>query len=202
MSERYFVWGVLMVVGPDFSTSVQEQDFDEVDHLLRVAYQSDAPVHVLRQLRADGDIWYESKTPWMGKIGGYYAIARMQAPADWACLALLAVRPEYQRGALAERNPNMVVGGPKDEQYRGPWRFGKRMVQGLASYYDFPSFAPKLPIAIVAFGLPEFFQRYCWSLERARHLRSEHPLDQIALLRSGEDVPMETLVFPQALAGL
>jgi putative acetyltransferase len=108
-----------MVIGPDTLRGVTEAQFDEVDALLRDAFPTDDEARLVRQLRADGEMLYEFQKPWMGKIGGYFALSRMQAPEGWVCLAPMAVRPEWQSGKLAESNPNMEVGGPKDERYRG-----------------------------------------------------------------------------------
>ncbi|QAX28955.1 N-acetyltransferase [Leisingera sp. NJS204] len=193
----------VMVVGPDFMTGVDEEHFDEVDTLLKAAFPTDAEARLVRQLRADGDMLYEFRKPWEGRIGGYFALSRMQAPADWACLAPMAVLPEWQGGKLAERNPNMETGGPQEEAYRRPWRFGSRMLQHLQSYYEvFPAgVQERLPETIVVLGKPSFYGRYGFSLERAQKLISPYPLEYTLILRRGDDVPEAELIYPQAFPG-
>ncbi|WP_254683376.1 GNAT family N-acetyltransferase [Phaeobacter sp. LSS9] len=99
-----------MVVGPDFSTSVNEEHYEEVDRLLKSAFPTDAEARLVRQLRADGDMIFESRKPWDGKVGGYLALSRMSAPEGWACLAPMAVRPEWQGGGA---QPEHVCGRTK-----------------------------------------------------------------------------------------
>ncbi|MDC0658156.1 N-acetyltransferase [Leisingera sp. SS27] len=192
-----------MVVGPDFSSSVKEEHFDEVEALLLAAFPTDAEARLVRQLRADGDMLAEFQKPWDGRIGGYYALSRMQAPAGWACLAPMAVRPEWQGGRLAERNPNMEAGGPEDESNRRPWRFGTRMLRELAQCYEMPAeaFEGQLPETIVVLGKPSFYGRYGFSLERAQKLKSPYPLEYTLILRRGDDVPEAELIYPRAFSG-
>ncbi|UWQ78142.1 N-acetyltransferase [Leisingera sp. S132] len=191
-----------MVVGPDFSSSVKEEHFDEVEALLLTAFPTDAEARLVRQLRVDGDMLYECRKPWEGKIGGYCALSRMQAPEGWACLAPMAVRPEWQGGRLAENNPNMEVGGPKDELFRSPWRFGTRMLQELESWYELRSerLRKRLPETIVVLGKPSFYGRYGFSRERAQKLKSPYPLDYTLILRRGDDVPEAELIYPRAFS--
>ncbi|WP_035919998.1 GNAT family N-acetyltransferase [Leisingera aquimarina] len=189
-----------MVVGPDFMTGVDEEHFDEVDTLLKAAFPTDAEARLVKKLRADGDMLFEARKPWEGRIGGYFALSRMQAPEGWACLAPMAVLPEWQGGRLAERKPNMEAGGPKDQLYRGPWRFGSRMLQHLQSYYEvFPAgVRERMPETIVVLGKPSFYGRYGFSLERAQKLISPYPLDCTLILRRGVDVPEAELIYPRA----
>jgi putative acetyltransferase len=139
---------------------------------------------------------YEFQKPWMGKIGGYFALSRMQGPEGGACLAPMAVRPEWQGGKLAEAKPNMGVGGSKDEANCGPWRFGTLMLQHLQAYYDIQTeeIQARLPTAIVVLGKPSFYGRWGFSLEQAQKLRSPYPLEYTLILQRGEEVPEETLI--------
>ncbi|KPD13809.1 GNAT family N-acetyltransferase [Phaeobacter sp. 11ANDIMAR09] len=193
-----------MVVGPDYSTDIKDAQFDEVEALLCAAFPMDAEARLVRQLRADGDMLVEIQKPWEGRIGGYYALSRMQAPEGWACLAPMAVQPEWQGGRLAERNPNMDVGGSKDEMYRSPWRFGTRMLQELAAMYEIPleRLPANVPKTIVVLGQPSFYSRYGFSLERAQKLQSPYPLECTLILRHGDDVPEAELIFPAAFSKL
>lgn len=191
-----------MVVGPDTSNSVKEEHFDEVEKLLKAAFPTDAEARLVRQLRADGDMLYECRKPWDGKIGGYFALSRMQAPEGWACLAPMAVRPEWQGGKLAENNPNMEVGGPKDELYRRPWRFGTRMLRELQALVEIPleRLPASAPKTIVVLGKPSFYGRWGFSQERAQKLRSPYPLKYTLILRHGDDVPEAELIYPRAFS--
>ncbi|WP_122074045.1 GNAT family N-acetyltransferase [Pseudophaeobacter sp. EL27] len=193
-----------MVVGPDFTTNVEEAQFDEVEALLKAAFPTDAEARLVRRLRADGDMLGEFQKPWEGKIGGYFALSRMQGPKGWACLAPMAVRPEWQGGKLAEDNPNMEVGGPRDELYRGSWRFGSRMLRELADQYEGAAGEPvsHLPEAIVVLGEPSFYGRYGFSQARAQNLTSPYPLSHTLILKCGVDLPEEKLVYPAAFASL
>ncbi len=191
-----------MVVGPDTMRGVTEDQFDEVDALLCAAFPTDAEARLVRKLREDGDMLHEFQTPWAGKIGGYFALSRMQAPERWACLAPMAVRPEWQGGKLSENNPNMTVGGPKDETYRSPWRFGTRMLQHLQVLYEIPSetYGARLPETVVVLGNPAFYGRWGFDKARAQNLISPYPLEHTLILRRGNDIPSETLIYPRAFS--
>jgi putative acetyltransferase len=193
-----------MVVGPDTLSRVEKEHYEEVEALLRAAFPTDAEARLVRQLRADGDMLFEARKSWDGKIGGYYALSRMQSPEGWACLAPMAVRPEWQGGRLAERNPNMEAGGPEDETYRRPWRFGSRMLQELEALCKMPPgrLPAKVPGTIVVLGKPSFYGRHGFSLARARKLKSPYPLEYTLILRRGDDVPEAELVYPRAFSAL
>ncbi|WP_083099314.1 GNAT family N-acetyltransferase [Pseudophaeobacter leonis] len=191
-----------MVIGPDTLRDVVPAQFDAVDDLLKAAFPTDDEARLVRMLREDGDMLHEFQKPWAGKIGGYFALSRMQAPAGWACLAPVAVRPEWQGGKQAENNPNMEAGGPGDELYRGPWRFGSRMLRELSGLYDIPSnrLQASLPEAIVVLGRPSFYARAGFSLALAQNLISPYPLDHTLILKRGDDVPEGTLIYPAAFS--
>jgi len=191
-----------MVVGPDTLKDVCDVQFDEVDALLKAAFPTDSEARLVRQLRADGDMLHEFQKPWMGKIGGYLALSRMQAPEGWACLAPMAVRPEWQGGRLAKGNSNREQERPKDAAHRRPWRFGARMLQELQSLYDIPSkeFQDQLPKTIVVLGKPSFYGRSGFNLRRAQKLSSPYPLNYTLILRRGDDVPVEALIYPPAFS--
>ncbi len=191
-----------MGVGPDTMRVVTEDQFDEVDALLCAAFPTAAEARLVRRLRADDDMLHEFQTPWAGKIGGYFALSRMQAPYGWACLAPMAVRPEWQGGKLAENNPNMTVRGPQDETYRRPWRIGTRMLQHLQVLYEIPSemYKARLPETVVVLGNPAFYGRWGFDKTRAQHLISPYPLEHTLILRRGDDIPSETLIYPKAFS--
>lgn len=191
-----------MAVGPDTLSDVTEAQYDDVDALLRDAFPTGGEARLVRRLRADGDMLYEAQKPWLGQIGGYFALSRMRAPEGWACLAPMAVRPEWQGGALAENYPNMEEGGPEDELNRGPWRFGTRMLQELRLLYEIPSgeVQARLPKTIVVLGKPTFYGRFGFSRARAQKLRSPYPIEYTLILRRGDDSPDETLIYPAAFS--
>ncbi|WP_323784414.1 N-acetyltransferase [Leisingera sp.] len=193
-----------MGIGPDVLTGVTDAHYDGVEALLKAAFPTDAEARLVRQLRADGDMLYEFQTPWEGKIGGYFALSRMRAPEGWACLAPMAVRPEWQGGRLAEGSPDMQVGGPRDEVCRGPWRFGARMLQHLQSCYDAAPAGVQepLPGTIVVLGKPSFYGRHGFSLARAQKLSSPYPLEYTLILRRGDDTPEAELIYPRAFSAL
>lgn len=191
-----------MVIGPDFSRGIRETDYDAVDSLLRAAFPTDAEARLVRQLRNDGDMWLEVVTPWMDRIGGYYALSRMRAPKHWVCLAPVAVWPEFQNGKLAERNPNMVIGSANQDSYRRLWRFGSRMMQTLSDIFQAPNRGPDLPDTIVVLGKMSFYERAGFSQKRAAKLTSPYPIEHTLILRAGDDVPQETLIYPKAFEAL
>ncbi|MEP4036265.1 hypothetical protein [Pseudophaeobacter sp.] len=128
----------------------------------------------------------------------------MQGPKGWACLAPMAVRPEWQGGRLAESKPNIQGTGSCDEANRGSWRFGSRMLRELADPYEGAAgeLAPQMPEAIVVLGEPSFYGRYGFSLARAQKLHSPYPLSHTLILKRGVDMPEEELVYPAGFASL
>lgn len=191
-----------MVIGPDTSRSITEADYVDVDALLTAAFGAGDEARLVRQLRADEDMWHELIKPWLGEIVGYYALSRMRAPDGWACLAPVAVLPKWQGGKMAERNPNMISGAPNEERYRSPWHFGSRMMQELAGYYEVEGLRNKIPKCVVVLGKPSFYERAGFSRDKARNLTSPYPIENTMILRLGDDAPTETLVYPKAFQKL
>lgn len=191
-----------MVIGPDMSRSITEADYDDIDALLTAAFGAEDEARLVRQLRADGDMWHELIKPWLGETVGYYALSRMRAPDGWACLAPVAVLPKWQGGKMAERNPNMIIGAATEESYRGPWRFGTRMMQELTSFPELAGLGANLPKCIVVLGKPSFYERAEFSRDKARNLTSPYPIENTLILRPGDAAPTETLVYPKAFQHL
>lgn len=191
-----------MVSGPDTLQQVTQAQFDEVEALLQAAFETDAEARLVRQLRADGDMLMEFQKPWDGRIGGYFALSRMQAPAGWACLAPIAVRPEWQGGRLADSLPKVYAAGVEVKRHRPSFRFGSRMLQELEAMFEIPleRLPAGVPNTIVVLGKPSYYGRYGFSLERAQKLQSPYPLEYTLILRRGEDSPAQTLVYPQAFS--
>ena len=182
-----------MVIGPDAVREPRHDEFDEIDDLLVAAFETPAEAKLVRQLRKDGAMAVELVTPWEGKIGAYIALSRMQAPDGWLCLAPMAVRPEWQDGALA----------PSLGQERH-FRFGSRLLRQLALAYESGLFAKRFgkDVSIVVLGKPSFYQRAGFNLDRAQNLTSPYPLEYTLILRHGEDAPEVTLVYPLAFEAL
>ncbi len=182
-----------MVIGPDVVRDLRPEEFDEIDDLLVAAFETPAEAKLVRQLREDGAMAVEMVKPWTGKIGAYAALSRMQAPDNWLCLAPIAVRPEWQDGALAPSS------GPKRA-----YRFGSRLLSQLALSHRSGLFTKGFggEVSIVVLGKPSFYQRAGFSLDRARNLTSSYPLEHTLILRHGDDAPSDTLVYPQAFEAL
>lgn len=191
-----------MVVGPDTSRDVVEADHDEIDALLRSAFDTDGEAQLVRQLRADGDMWFEIKKPWLGQIAGYFAVSRMLAPVGWACLAPVAVRPDWQGGRLVENNPNWIAGASHEESYRHPWRVGSRMMRELGALIESPHGLENLPKCIVVLGKPSFYERAGFSRVGARNLISPYPIRNTMILGLGDEAPREKLIYPKAFDGI
>lgn len=180
-----------MVVGPDVLQEMRPEQADEVDALLRAAFPGPEEAELVRVLRREGAMACEMVLPWAGRIGGYAAVSRMVAPQGWGCLAPVAVRPEWQRGALAP--PGMR---------KGPWRIGTRLVSMMVQAVGAPAREPRLPGTLVVLGEPEFYERCGFSRVRAQRLTSPYPLSHMMIARAGDDVPEATLVYPAAFAGV
>jgi len=182
-----------VVIGPDFVRDARRDEFDEIDDLLIAAFDTPAEAKLVRQLRKDGAMAVELVTLWERKIGAYVALSRMQSPNGWLCLAPMAVRPEWQDGALA----------PSLGQERH-FRFGSRLLSQLALAHESGLLAKGFgqDASIVVLGKPSFYQRAGFSLDRARNLSSPYPLEYTLILRHGDDAPSDTLVYPEAFEAL
>lgn len=187
---------------PGPTERVEPRDYDEVDALLRAAFETDDEARLVRLLRQSGDMWLEMKKPVGGRIGGYYAISRMRSPEGWGCLAPVAVLPEFQGGALVQRNPNWQAGAGDEECLRGPLRIGSRMMRELAGWHAMPGLAGDLPDTIVVLGEPSFYERAGFSRARAARLKSPYPVEFTMILRRGDDIPEGELIYPPAFSAL
>ena len=180
-----------MVVGPDFTREATESDYDAIDELLKLAFENDAEAGIVMRLRENGDMWSEIVMPWNGVIGGYAALSRMKSPDDWACLGPVAVRPEFQNGALRT-----------NYEMRSDWSIGTRLVRRFPDFYKFPAsldtIQNRFPEAIVVLGKKSFYQRAGFSSERAQKLISPFPIEHTLIAKAGDDIPEETLVYPDA----
>jgi putative acetyltransferase len=181
-----------MVIGPDFIRMMRPGEEAEVDALLRRAFGGQDEAELVRALRRDGAMLVEAVLPWLDRIGAYAAFSRMTAPEGWACLAPVAVQPEWQRGALWDSKRGS--GRKKD------WQFGRRLVSALTM--PFIEASPRLPsgypTTLVVLGEPAFYERCGFSRARAARLTSPYPLSHTMIARAGNDAPQETLVYPRA----
>ncbi|MEM6624341.1 MAG: N-acetyltransferase [Pseudomonadota bacterium] len=179
--------------------NVEDADFEAVDALLRAAFGGTDEVNLIRRLRADGDMWFEWQTPWDGEMAGYLAVSRMRAPQGWGCLAPVAVRPEWQRGRLVELYGHTVRPASGTDA-RNPLRIGSRLISMLRHLIDVRLSMQNadLPSTLVVLGEPSFYERGGFSRARAQGLCSPYPLSHTLILRTGNDVPEETLVYPAA----
>lgn len=180
-----------MVIGPDTTHAAVKIQHPKIDGLLRRAFETDAEANLVKRLRKDGDMWHEMIKPWNGIIGGYAALSRMKSPNGWACLGPVAVHPEFQNGALS----------PNDEM-RTYWSFGTRLIRELCDFYSFPVSTNMIdrgfPKAIVVLGKKTFYERAGFSSERAQKLISPFPIEHTLIAKAGNDMPEETLVYPDA----
>ena len=193
-----------MVIGPDVTRLLHPGEQDEADALLRAAFAGPGEADLVRALRAEGAMAWEFVQPWSGRIGAYAAISRMVAPAGWYCLAPVAVRPDWQNGAL---------GRLPDGRVQPQFRFGSRLVRAIADLFamQVPVIAQDAtrrgdglanPPTLVVLGKPSFYARAGFSAQRAARLRSPYPLDHTLIARPGSDVPEAELVYPAAFSGL
>lgn len=187
------------MVAPDTSRDVRRADHAAVDALLRAAFEGEGEMRLVRQLRADGDMWVEVVKPWQGQIAGYFALSRMRAPVGWVCRAPVAVLPEWQDGRLVEGNPKWQAGMADEERYRAPWRIGGRMMREVAAVIGV---GPDRPECVVVLGRPSFYERFGFSKDRACNLSSPYPIESTMILGGGEDAPNEALIYPKAFDGI
>ena len=186
-----------MVIGPDVRP-LRPEEFDEIDALLRAAFEGPDEAALIRRLRADGDMWWEGVMRWRGVIAGHVALSRMREPEGWACLAPLAVLPRFRGGAAA----------PTGMEGAGQFRLGTRLARHMRHIVmlgeDFvwrdgrDDRIPDFPATIVVLGSVPFYERAGFSAARARNLRSPYPIEHTLIARPGDDAPEATLVYPPA----
>lgn len=180
-----------MPIGPDFTRAARPDEHDEIDALLVAAFGRRDEADLVRRLRVDGDMWIEAVKPWQGAVAAYAALSRMRAPADWACLAPVAVLPRYQRGAAAP-----------DPAVRHAYAFGTLLARELASQAEVSAHlrarGHAVPTTIVVLGRPEFYQRAGFDLARAQRLETPYRVANTLVARPGTDVPTAMLVYPRA----
>lgn len=176
-----------MTEDPGFTRTARATEHDEIDALLCAAFGQPDEAALVRQLRADGTMWIELVKLWQGRVAAYAGLSRMQAPEGWACLAPVAVLPEFQRGACA----------PDPDQSR-LFAFGTRLSREIATVAKAGSNPADFPVQVVVLGDPGFYGRAGYSLDRARNLTSPYPIAHTLLAGVGEEAPHEQLRYPAA----
>lgn len=175
-----------MVAGPDFFQSPTPEHFDEIDKLLVSAFEGGAERSLVRALRANDEMWHEMMLTWEGEIVAYGALSKMRQPIGWACFAPLAVLPRYQNHKL--------------------WRLGSLVASYVSevAHISAERKNPKLdaPETVVVLGKVSFYERVGFSSTRARRLTSPYPLEHTLIVRPGDDIPQETLIYPAAFENL
>ncbi len=166
----------------------------EADALLRAAFPGPEEAGLVQNLRRAGVLVGEYGLEWQGRIAAYAAVSWLVAPKGWACLAPVAVRPEWQGGALWDGDARA---GDRDR-----WRLGTRLVRALVEGLAARRGQPGIPETLVVLGEPAFYERCGFSLARAARLVTSYPLSHMMIARPGDDVPGEELVYPAAFDGV
>lgn len=148
---------------PEFSRDMRRGEENAVDVLLARAFGSHGKAQMVASLRQGGDIAGEVVLPFQDGIVGYYALARMKAPAGWLCLAAVAIDPDWQGaghgrrliGMLSEwarlSGRSLIATGPEAFLTRAgfaPAPAGGAMLAGPDA--DLPDISPIYPAAFKA----------------------------------------------------
>ncbi|WP_138934887.1 GNAT family N-acetyltransferase [Roseovarius arcticus] len=120
---------------PEFSRDMHRGEEDAVDALLARAFGSPDKAKMVASLRQSGDIAGEVVLPFQGGIVGYYALARMKAPADWLCLAAVAIDPDWQGAGHGRRLIGMLSEWARLSQQ-------SVIASGPAAFFTRAGFAP------------------------------------------------------------
>lgn len=157
---------------PSFARPMQAHEADQVDALLRAAFDGAEEAALVARLRKQGAIAGEVVLPLGDEVIGYYALAQMVAPKGWLCLAPVAIRPDWQRK-----------------------KHGKRMIGQLVAWAE--AAGPTL----VVLGQPAFYEAAGFSSAAAQNLKTPYDAAFTLLAASAEGAPQETLVYPPAFGG-
>ena len=159
---------------PDHFRIPRPADHPAIDALVTLAFGGPAEACLVRALRDEGVMEAEFvMANDAGAIIGHLALSRLVAPAGWLALAPVAVHPDWQGR-----------------------RIGSRFVAGVARLMAIKG------QSVVVLGKPSFYARAGFSLPRAAALAAPYPNDHLLILRPGEDVPAEALIYPAAFDGL
>lgn len=158
---------------PDHARALHRGEEEQVDVLLRAAFDGTAEANLVKALRKSGAIAGETVLPMGDRIVGYYALSKMVAPKPWLCLAPVAIAPDVQGR-----------------------HFGLRMMGMLTEW------ARLSKTTIVVLGSVPFYERGGFSLARAANLTSPYPNAHTMLAGDGDGAPKETLIYPKVFADL
>ena len=175
-----------MVIGPDVTRAPRDDERAEVRRIVETAFGGSEEAELIEAMRRDGALAYEFVKPWAGGLQGYLALGRLGAPDDWFFPALLAVRPEAQRGAL----------GP-DRRGQRHYQIGRRLMDELSTVVR--AQARGWPKVIVCHGPGPLLDRFGFDQQAASSLgsplRGQWPL---GVLASGDADLSASLEFPRA----
>lgn len=157
---------------PSFARPMQAHEADQVEALLRKAFDGAQEAVLVTRLRQQGAIAGEVVLPLGDEIIGYYALSAMVQPEGWLCLAPVAIRPDWQ--------------GKKH---------GKRMIGQLVAW------AEAAGQTLVVLGQPAFYEAAGFSSAAAQNLTTPYAAEFTLLAASGESAPHETLIYPPAFQG-
>ena len=153
----------------DNDQGITPDSLEDVDTLVRAAFESSDECDLIHRLRKDNDMANEIVLRGKEGLLGYAAISRMVAPNGWLCLAPLAVAP----GAQGRGHGTTVVG----------------MVSKWAADRD---------ATVVVLGDPDYYGARGFSAKRAAQLTTRYPVEYTLLAGPGDDAPQETLIYPPA----
>ena len=146
-------------------------DHAAIDALLRRAFGGPGEADLVRRLRAERGF-----REWVVGLRvplGYAAVSPFEAPADWLCLAPVAVSPEEQRRGVATALLRHVVAALMSEMR-----------------------------TVVVLGEPRLYARAGFSSPRAARLATPYPPGATLIARPGSDTPAVRLVYNRAFEGV
>lgn len=155
-----------------FAREMHAGEEDQVDHLLRLAFSSNAETTLVRKLRKSRMIAGETVLPLGEDIIGYYALSKMVKPKSWLCLAPVAIHPDHQRQ-----------------------KHGKRMVGMLGEW------ARLTQTPVVVLGQPAFYAKTGFSAADAAQLQSPYPIANTLVAGLAKPARAQDLIYPQPFDG-
>ena len=135
-----------MLIGPDFSRELRRGEEDEVEALLRSAFDGAAEAELVRALRKTGAMAGESVATWDGRIAGYYALSHMGMLSEWARLSqtyvvVLGQVAFYERAGFSQARAQGLT---------SPYPLAHTMIAGPGT--DVPVSALQYPKAFATSG--------------------------------------------------
>lgn len=161
-----------MRTGIGFAREMRAGEEDQINHLLQLAFSTDAEVILVQRLRKSHMIVGETVLPMDSEIVGYYALSRMVRPNGWLCLAPVAIHPGHQRQ-----------------------RHGKRMIGMLSEW------ARLTQTPVVVLGQPDFYTKAGFTLDHATQLQSPYPIENTLVAGLAKPATAQDLIYPQPFEG-